>query len=103
MEERPLSVSKSGRLRLAVRVQPKSSPQGCVGLRNGRLLIRLSAPAVDGQANFALVAFLAKLLRIKKTEVLLVSGEKSRSKLLELSGLSFSEAQSKLNLESLSS
>jgi uncharacterized protein (TIGR00251 family) len=94
----PLSLSKSGRVRLAVKVKPKSSPQGIVGIQDNRMVIRLTSPAVDGQANFALVSFLSKLLRIKKTEVLLVSGEKSRSKLLELSGISFEDARVKLNL-----
>lgn len=96
----PLSETKAGRIRLAVKVKPKSSPQGLVGRRDGHLVIRLTAPAVDGQANFALVALLAKLLRIKKTEVLLVNGEKSRTKLLELSGLSLEQARERLGLNS---
>ena len=95
----PLSLSRSGRVRLAVKVKPKSSPQGITGVHNGELVIRLSVPALDNKANFALVAFLAKKLGIKKTEVLLVNGEKSRSKLLELSGLSLAEASTRLNLE----
>ena len=89
-DESPLKNGTNGRLQLAVKVNPKSSPQGIVGVRAGRLLIRLNAPALDGKANFSLVSFLAKTLRIKKTEVLLVSGEKSRAKLLELAGISFS-------------
>ena len=97
----PLKETKSGRLRLAVKVKPKSSPQGIDGIREEHLLIRLSAAAVDGKANFALVSFLSKLLRIKKTEVLLVNGEKSRTKLLELNGISLSEARIKLGLEAL--
>lgn len=72
-----------------------------MGVRNNELVIRIPAPALDNKANFALVAFLAKLLGIKKTEVLLVNGEKSRSKLLELSGLTQQEAAIKLNLENL--
>lgn len=69
-------------------------------MRDGRLLIRLNAPALDGKANYSLVAFLSKTLRIKKTEVLLVSGEKSRAKLLELAGISLHDARHKLGLES---
>lgn len=95
----PLTEGKKGRLKLAVRVKPKSSPQGIVGVRDKHLVIRLTAPALDGKANFALVAYLSKLLRIKKTEVLMVCGEKSRTKLLELSGISLEEARLKLGLE----
>jgi uncharacterized protein YggU (UPF0235/DUF167 family) len=41
---------------------------------------------VDGAANAALVAFVAKALRLRKSDVAIVSGEKARLKLLELSG-----------------
>jgi uncharacterized protein len=95
----PFSHSKSGNLRLSVKVKPKSSPQGVVGVHNDQLVVRISAPAVDGKANNALVAFLSKLLGIKKTKVLLVSGEKSRSKLLELTGIQLQDAREKLGLQ----
>jgi uncharacterized protein (TIGR00251 family) len=95
----PFSESKKGHLRLSVKVKPKSSPQGVVGVRNGQLVIRISAPAVDGKANNALVAFLSKKLGVKKTKVLLVSGEKSRTKLLEIPGVRLQEAREKLGIQ----
>ncbi|MFA5504108.1 MAG: DUF167 domain-containing protein [Vulcanimicrobiota bacterium] len=94
-----LSESKNGKLRLAVKVRPASSPQGVAGVHNGHLIIKVSAPAVDGKANSALVAFLAKKLGIKKTKVLLVNGEKSRTKVLELSDVSLEEAREKLGIQ----
>ena len=86
-------------MRLAVKVKPRSSPQGIMGVHDDQLVVRITAPAVDGKAHSALVAFFAKLLGIKKTKVLLVSGEKSRTKVLELSGISLDEARSKLGIE----
>lgn len=86
-------------MRLAVKVKPRSSPQGVMGVHDDQLVVRITAPAVDGKANSALVAFFAKLLGIKKTKVLLVSGEKSRTKVLELSGISLDEARTKLGIE----
>lgn len=94
----PLSQNADGKIRLAVRVRPKSTPQGVAGIHNAHLNIRLNAPAVDGKANRALITFLAKTLRLKKTEVLLVTGEKSRTKVLELSGLTLDEARARLGL-----
>lgn len=94
----PLNLAPNGKLRLSVKVKPKSSPEGITGVHDGHLVIRLSAPAVDGRANYALVSFLSKLLRIKKTEVLLVTGEKSRTKLLELIGISLDKAAELLKL-----
>lgn len=95
----PLTVGANGNLRLCVKVKPRSSPEGIAGIHDGNLVIRLSAPAVDGRANYALVSYLAKLLRIKKTEVLLVTGEKSRTKLLELVGIPMAEATDLLRLQ----
>ena len=95
----PLSLSKKGKLRLAVKVKPRSSPQGVMGIHDHHLVVRIAAPAVDGKANSALVAYLSKLLGIKKTKVLLVSGEKSRTKVLELSGVGLDEARDKLGIE----
>lgn len=98
MSSSPFSESKCGHLRLAVKVNPKSSPQGIVGVHNGHLVVRISAPAVDGKANSALVAFLAKKLGVKKTKVLLVSGEKSRTKVLEFPGVELTQAREILGI-----
>ena len=48
------------------------------------LQVRVSAPPVEGAANAALIAFLAKVLRLRKSDISVVSGETSRVKLLHL-------------------
>jgi uncharacterized protein (TIGR00251 family) len=63
------------------------------------LHIKLAAPAVDGKANAALVAFLARLLGVKKTQVLLATGEKARLKIVEIEGTSLEQARDQLGLE----
>jgi uncharacterized protein (TIGR00251 family) len=78
-------------VRLAVRLTPRASREGVDGVVQGpderrMLQLRLAAPPVDGAANTALIAFVAKALRLRKSEVAIVSGEKARLKLLELSG-----------------
>ncbi|MDB5376790.1 MAG: hypothetical protein JWR00_1236 [Rubritepida sp.] len=78
-------------VRLAVRLTPRASREGMDGVVQGpderrMLQLRLAAPPVDGAANTALIAFVAKALRLRKSEVAIVSGEKARLKLLELSG-----------------
>lgn len=78
-------------VRLSVRLTPRASREGVDGVVQGpdgrwMLQLRLAAPPVDGAANAALVAFIAKALRLRKSEVAIVSGEKARLKLLELSG-----------------
>lgn len=78
-------------IRLAVRLTPRASREGVDGVVQGpdgrrMLQLRLTAPPVDGAANAALVGFVAKALRLRKSEIAIVSGEKARLKLLELSG-----------------
>jgi uncharacterized protein (TIGR00251 family) len=56
------------------------------GLHGDALKVRVAAPAVDGKANDALAAFIAKRLGVARKDVRLASGEKSREKRLEVSG-----------------
>ena len=51
------------------------------------LKVRVSSPPVDGAANAALIAFLAKTLRIPRSAVRLTAGETARIKRLELDGV----------------
>jgi uncharacterized protein (TIGR00251 family) len=72
----------------AVRVQPGASKDEIAGEYGGAIKIRLSAPAVEGRANDALIAFLAQLLKTPKSAVRILSGERSRSKRIEIQGVS---------------
>lgn len=99
----PLSETSRGRLRLALKLFPRNRKEGVEGVHDGRLHIKLTAPAVDGKANAALVAFLARLLEVKKTQVLLVSGEKARLKIVEIEGCDLQRARARLGLEDMAS
>ena len=70
---------------MAVWVQPGARKSGVAGLYQQCLKIRLNAPAVDNKANKALVAFVAKLLNVKKSQVVLKAGFTNRKKLLTIS------------------
>lgn len=78
-------------LALRVHVQPGAKRSEVVGLHGDALKVRLSAPAIDGRANAALVDFVAQRLRLAKSLVELKSGHKSRRKLLALSGVSMDD------------
>ncbi len=77
-----------GAVRIAVRVQPRASRDAVDGEWQGGLKVRLTAPPVDDRANEALCEFLAGLLKIPKSAVRILSGERSRIKRLELRGVS---------------
>ena len=78
---------------VAVRVIPRSQPEGLAGLRDGRLLVRLSAAPVDGAANKALTALIAGHFHVSRSRVQLLRGEKAREKDLLLCGLSADEVE----------
>jgi uncharacterized protein (TIGR00251 family) len=69
-------------IRFQVVVQPKSSRNLIVGSHGEALKIKLKAPPVDGAANRMLVQFVAKVLRVPKSAVEIVSGHTSRVKQL---------------------
>jgi uncharacterized protein (TIGR00251 family) len=77
-----------GAVRFAVRVQPRAGRNAVGGEWQGALKVRLTAPPVEGQANEALSEYLAALLKIPKSAVRILSGERSRLKRLELRGVS---------------
>jgi uncharacterized protein (TIGR00251 family) len=67
---------------LAVHVQPGAKRSAVAGLHGERLKIRIAAPALDGRANDALVAFLAATLGVPMRSVRVATGERSRDKLV---------------------
>lgn len=85
-----------GGVRIRVRVQPRSSRSGVSGEREGRLCIRLTAPPVDGEANEALVAFIAKSLGVSKRSVMIVGGDRSREKTVAVSGVNTQSVRERL-------
>lgn len=84
---------------LRVLVAPRSSSNKVLGLHDGMVKIALTAPPVEGAANKALVAFLAKVLDVSKSSVALVAGETSRKKTLSVEGIGPEEAIRRLGVE----
>ena len=80
-----LSITERGDgLAFKVRVQPKSARNEIVGLHDDALKVKLTAPPVDGAANKACVAFLAKTLGVSKSSLEIVSGHKDRNKVVSV-------------------
>ena len=80
---------------LAVRAQPGAKKTAITGVygegANAQLKIAVQAPPIEGRANQALIAFLADLFSLARTNVELISGELSRSKVFLLRGASVAE------------
>jgi uncharacterized protein (TIGR00251 family) len=61
-------------------IQPKGARNEIVGLRGDALKIKLTAPPVEGAANRMCVEFLARSLKVRKSDVEIVRGKGSRTK-----------------------
>jgi uncharacterized protein len=78
---------KNGAVSFAVRVRPRASRDEIVGEYQDGLKIRLTAPPVDDRANEALRKLLASRLKVPLSAVRIASGERSRSKRVEITGI----------------
>jgi len=91
------SIEQAGdEVRVHVRVQPKSSRNAILGELRNRIKVCLTAPPVDGQANEALQAFMAKHLGVAKRFVSLQSGHRSRDKTLAVAGMGLELVRARL-------
>lgn len=83
---------------IAVRVIPRAAKSAIDGIRDGAVLVRLSAAPVDGAANAELIEVMADALGVPKRAITITSGEASRRKTLQIAGISAATVLTKLNL-----
>jgi uncharacterized protein (TIGR00251 family) len=77
--------ASDGSVVLDIQVMPRASRTQTDGLYDGALKVRLHAPPVDGQANQALIDWLAHCLGIAKRDISLLRGATARRKQLRIS------------------
>jgi uncharacterized protein (TIGR00251 family) len=83
----PVTEGKEG-VWLSLSIQPNAQKSGWAGVAGGELKLKVKAPAIEGQANSAVLRFLADYFDIPKSQVSIVRGAKGRHKLVLLSGSS---------------
>jgi len=83
----------------SVRVQPRASKDEIAGEMGGALKVRLQAPAVQNRANDALIEYLAQLLKTPKSAVRILSGDRSRTKRIEIRGVTRQQLETLLQQE----
>lgn len=79
---------------LNVRVIPRAGKAGVAGLRGDALLVRLTAPPIEGAANAELIEVLADAFKMPKRAVAIVGGDRSRTKRVRLQGIEASTVRS---------
>ena len=78
-------------------MQPRGRRDEIAGERDGRIVVRVTAPPVEGRANEALRKLLAKRLGVPKSAVSVIRGERSRDKTVRIEGLSDQTVRQRLN------
>ena len=91
----PVTSTADG-VRIAVRVMPRSPRTAIDGVRDGRLVIRVTAPPVDAAANDAVVAMLASALSVPRRAVTITAGATSRNKTIAITGVTPTTVQARL-------
>lgn len=83
----------AGAVTFRVRVQPRASNDAVGGEWQGAIKVRLTAPAVDSRANESLCRLLAARLNVPRGAVRILSGERSRTKRVEVRGATTQQAE----------
>ena len=83
-------------VRISVKVKPRASKDAVEGWKESALVVRLTAPPVEGAANSSLVRLLAKKTGIARSRIRIISGEKGRSKVLEFDGVDLAGLKERL-------
>ena len=82
----PVVREEAGAVLVDVLVQPRASKVRLGPVRQDRLVVAVTAPPVDGEANRAVVEALARALGVPRTSVEVVRGDTSRRKTVRVRG-----------------
>jgi len=91
-----LKESKKG-LTFDIQVNPHASRAEISGVQEGAFKLKVTAPPVEGAANEACIRLLADELKLKKSQLEIFSGSKSRKKTVLVKNASKAELESKIN------
>ena len=83
----------AGGVRIDVHVQPRAKKNEIAGWHGEAIKVRLTAVPADGKANEALVDMLAAAFARPLRSVRIISGARSRAKIVEIDGVSVEDAR----------
>jgi uncharacterized protein (TIGR00251 family) len=88
---------RAGGVRIYVHARPRSSRSVILGVREGALDVALTSPPADGAANSELQRLVARALQVTQRDVSVVAGASSRTKVLEVNGISVDDARARFS------
>ena len=83
---------------LKIHLLPRASRNEICGLHGDALKIKVTAPPVEGKANRALQRFIAKKLNLAASQIEIMAGQRSREKILRISGISRAAVEKALGI-----
>eukprot|EP00897_Mesotaenium_endlicherianum_P006345 jgi/Mesen1/5739/ME000029S05052 len=95
-----IRVTPSGAISIAVQAKPGSRQASISSVGEETVGVQIDAPPRDGEANSALLEFIAEVLGVKKRQVSLSVGSKSRSKVVLVEGVTAGGAAASLRAAS---
>ena len=74
-------------MRLRIKVKARARRSRLVGKVGDEWKLEVAAPPIEGEANREVIAFLAKSLRVPRSAVRIVAGQRSAHKIVEILGI----------------
>ncbi|KAG8440558.1 hypothetical protein GDO86_006341 [Hymenochirus boettgeri] len=81
----PVAKDKSGTVCVNIHAKPGSKQNAITDVTTEAVGVAIAAPPMEGEANLELCRYLAQVLEVKKSEVTLDKGGKSREKVVKIS------------------
>uniref|UniRef100_A0A8C5MZI8 Uncharacterized protein n=1 Tax=Leptobrachium leishanense TaxID=445787 RepID=A0A8C5MZI8_9ANUR len=81
----PVSRDKSGSVTIAIHAKPGSKQNAITDVTAEAVGVAIAAPPTEGEANAELCRYLSKVLEVRKSDVVLEKGAKSREKIVKIS------------------
>uniref|UniRef100_A0A1B6CQ84 Uncharacterized protein n=1 Tax=Clastoptera arizonana TaxID=38151 RepID=A0A1B6CQ84_9HEMI len=95
-----ISTDKSGNIVIKVLAKPGAKANNITDINVDGIGVQINAPPVEGEANIELVKYLASVIGVRKSDVSLDRGCRSRHKTIIVSGSTLSAEQVKNKLTS---
>lgn len=92
----PFSLGKGGEVRVSILAKPGAKFSAITAISEEGVGVSIAAPPVDGEANTELIRFMAQQLGVRRSDLSLDTGARSRNKVLSIAGLSVADIEEKL-------
>lgn len=76
----PIQINKTGDIAIKIHAKPGSKQNAITDLADEGVGVQIAAPPIDGEANTELIKYLSGVLKLRKSDLSLDRGSKSREK-----------------------